>query len=332
MNDNSPSARGNRASTAAASALPTLAFNTTTARAASPCSSFSNSTVPKKNDQSVDHVEGDQSSLETEFQDSKTRVQRALLTVERSISRTRKEQEREILEIKEENQRLLKRLELTRELVCEGEVSLAKSERSSERAKEELSMLRTIVDEKVKNESTNIARERRERKKQKQAREQLDIVREKLKKISGMFNGDDDDDDDIDNDSEDDDDNTIISTTAKTIRTITEEEEAEKNTRVVEAEEAMKNKRLVKHLSNSLKNLEAVVLRERNYRKMANSEVELARTCVDEATASDAFMQTNADLKIAYARLTLAQFFLSKSTSSAANKNKSFDSSSTINA
>ena len=308
MNDNSPSARGNRASTAAASALPTLAFNTTTARAASPCSSFSNSTVPKKNDQSVDHVEGDQSSLETEFQDSKTRVQRALLTVERSISRTRKEQEREILEIKEENQRLLKRLELTRELVCEGEVSLAKSERSSERAKEELSMLRTIVDEKVKNESTNIARERRERKKQKQAREQLDIVREKLKKISGMFNGDDDDDDD----------NTIISTTAKTIRTITEEEEAEKNTRVVEAEEAMKNKRLVKHLSNSLKNLEAVVLRERNYRKMANSEVELARTCVDEATASDAFMQTNADLKIAYARLTRAQFFLSKSTSSAA--------------
>ena len=65
---------------------------------------------------------------------------------------------------------------------------------------------------------------------------------------------------------------------------------------------------LVKTLSKSVRNLESAVQKERSYRKMADAEVEKARKCIMNEVEGE-----NADLKIAAARLTKALSLLKHS-------------------
>ena len=71
------------------------------------------------------------------FHLSKSRVNDAVSTLEKTILETAKKRERELSEKKTLIDRLYERLELTREMVAEGEKQLTESEMKLQKAKEE---------------------------------------------------------------------------------------------------------------------------------------------------------------------------------------------------
>ena len=84
-----------------------------------------------------DGDDGKKTSLESHFHLSKSRVNDAVSTLEKTILETAKKRERELSEKKTLIDRLYERLELTREMVAEGEKQLTESEMKLQKAKEE---------------------------------------------------------------------------------------------------------------------------------------------------------------------------------------------------
>ena len=87
------------------------------------------------------------SSLESHFTLSKSRVNDAVETLEKNILENTRKRERELVEKKTLIDRLYERLELTREMVAEGEQTLTKCESKLRKTKEENEMLRKVLEE-----------------------------------------------------------------------------------------------------------------------------------------------------------------------------------------
>ena len=253
------------------------------------------------------------SSLESHFHLSKSRVNDAVSTLEKTILETAKKRERELSEKKTLIDRLYERLELTREMVAEGEKALTESEKKLQRAREENEMLRKVVEECTRKESTWKRKGEWQKRKAREARERVRECWASMDKVAVtcdvMVNGVNDDEVetvDFGEDIEED-----CGEPEKLSRELSEEETREekeneytkKNTSSSSSSSSSSSRiqSLVKTLSKSVRNLESAVQKERTYRKMADAEVEKARKCIMDEVDGE-----NADLKIAAARLTKA--------------------------
>ena len=116
---------------------------------------------------------GKKTSLESHFHLSKSRVNDAVSTLEKTILETAKKRERELSEKKTLIDRLYERLELTREMVAEGEKQLTESEMKLQKAKEENEMLRKVVEECTRKESTWKRKGEWHKRKAREARERV---------------------------------------------------------------------------------------------------------------------------------------------------------------
>ena len=253
------------------------------------------------------------SSLESHFTLSKSRVNDAVETLEKNILENTRKRERELVEKKTLIDRLYERLELTREMVAEGKQTLTKCESKLRKTKEENEMLRKVLEECKRKESTWKRKEERQRRKAKEAREtmrdcwvKMDKVAEACNEIAKSGNEEEEEEDALDGG---DDAKEVEQQKQESVARENENEEEDENKKEVNDIECAKKKyntphihSLVQSLSKSVRNLESAVQKERSYRKMADTEVELARRCVDEVGGG----LENADLKIAAARLTKA--------------------------
>ena len=255
------------------------------------------------------------SSLESHFTLSKSRVNDAVETLEKNILENTRKRERELVEKKTLIDRLYERLELTREMVAEGEQTLTKCESKLRKTKEENEMLRKVLEECKRKESTWKRKEERQRRKAKEAREtmrdcwvKMDKVAEACNEIAKSGNEEEEEEEEDALDGGDDA-KEVEQQKQESVARENENEEEDENKKEVNDIECAKKKyntphihSLVQSLSKSVRNLESAVQKERSYRKMADTEVELARRCVDEVGGG----LENADLKIAAARLTKA--------------------------
>jgi len=210
--------------------------------------------------------------------------------------------------------RLYERLELTREMVAEGEQTLTKCESKLRKTKEENEMLRKVLEECKRKESTWKRKEERQRRKAKEARETMRDCWVKMDKVEEACNemaksGNEEEEEEEDALDGGDDAKEVEQQKQESVARENENEEEDENKKEVNDIECAKKKyntphihSLVQSLSKSVRNLESAVQKERSYRKMADTEVELARRCVDEVGGG----LENADLKIAAARLTKA--------------------------
>ena len=254
------------------------------------------------------------SSLESHFTLSKSRVNDAVETLEKNILENTRKRERELVEKKTLIDRLYERLELTREMVAEGEQTLTKCESKLRKTKEENEMLRKVLEECKRKESTWKRKEERQRRKAKEARETMRDCWVKMDKVAEACNeiaksGNEEEEEEEDALDGGDDAKEVEQQKQETVARENENEEEDENKKEVNDIECAKKKyntphihSLVQSLSKSVRNLESAVQKERSYRKMADTEVELARRCVDEVGGG----LENADLKIAAARLTKA--------------------------
>ena len=250
------------------------------------------------------------SSLESHFTLSKSRVNDAVETLEKNILENTRKRERELVEKKTLIDRLYERLELTREMVAEGEQTLTKCESKLRKTKEENEMLRKVLEECKRKESTWKRKEERQRRKAEEAREtmrdcwvKMDKVAEACNEMAKSGNEEEDALDGGDDAKE------VEQQKQESVARENENEEEDENKKEVNDIECAKKKyntphihSLVQSLSKSVRNLESAVQKERSYRKMADTEVELARRCMDEIGGG----LENADLKIAAARLKKA--------------------------
>ena len=252
------------------------------------------------------------SSLESHFHLSKSRVNDAVSTLEKTILETAKKRERELSEKKTLIDRLYERLELTREMVAEGEKALTESEKKLQRAREENEMLRKVVEECTRKESTWKRKGEWQERKAREARERVRECWVSMDKVAvtcdAIVNGVDDDEVetvDFGEDIEED-----CGEREKLSRELGEEEAREekeneyakkKSSSSSSSSSSSRIQSLVKTLSKSVRNLESAVQKERTYRKMADAEVEKARKCIMDEVDGE-----KADLKIAAARLTKA--------------------------
>ena len=137
------------------------------------------------------------SSLESHFHLSKSRVNDAVSTLEKTILETAKKRERELSEKKTLIDRLYERLELTREMVAEGEKALTESEKKLQRAREENEMLRKVVEECTRKESTWKRKGEWQERKAREARERVRECWVSMDKVAvtcdAIVNGVDDD-------------------------------------------------------------------------------------------------------------------------------------------
>ena len=253
------------------------------------------------------------SSLESHFTLSKSRVNDAVETLEKNILENTRKQ-RELVEKKTLIDRLYERLELTREMVAEGEQTLTKCESKLRKTKEENEMLRKVLEECKRKESTWKRKEERQRRKAKEARETMRDCWVKMDKVAEACNeiaksGNEEEEEEEDALDGGDDAKEVEQQKQESVARENENEEEDENKKEVNDIECAKKKyntphihSLVQSLSKSVRNLESAVQKERSYRKMADTEVELARRCVDEVGGG----LENADLKIAAARLTKA--------------------------
>ena len=254
------------------------------------------------------------SSLESHFTLSKSRVNDAVETLEKNILENTRKRERELVEKKTLIDRLYERLELTREMVAEGEQTLTKCESKLRKTKEENEMLRKVLEECKRKESTWKRKEERQRRKAKEARETMRDCWVKMDKVAEACNeiaksGNEEEEEEEDALDGGDDAKEVEQQKQESVARENENEEEDENKKEVNDIECAKKKyntphihSLVQSLSKSVRNLESAVQKERSYRKMADTEVELARRCVDEVGGG----LENADLKIAAARLTKA--------------------------
>ena len=254
------------------------------------------------------------SSLESHFTLSKSRVNDAVETLEKNILENTRKRERELVEKKTLIDRLYERLELTREMVAEGEQTLTKCESKLRKTKEENEMLRKVLEECKRKESTWKRKEERQRRKAKEARETMRDCWVKMDKVAEACNeiaksGNEEEEEEEDALDGGDDAKEVEQQKQESVTRENENEEEDENKKEVNDIECAKKKyntphihSLVQSLSKSVRNLESAVQKERSYRKMADTEVELARRCVDEVGGG----LENADLKIAAARLTKA--------------------------
>ena len=254
------------------------------------------------------------SSLESHFTLSKSRVNDAVETLEKNILENTRKRERELVEKKTLIDRLYERLELTREMVAEGEQTLTKCESKLRKTKEENEMLRKVLEECQRKESTWKRKEERQRRKAKEARETMRDCWVKMDKVAEVCNeiaksGNEEEEEEEDALDGGDDAKEVEQQKQESVARENENEEEDENKKEVNDIECAKKKyntphihSLVQSLSKSVRNLESAVQKERSYRKMADTEVELARRCVDEVGGG----LENADLKIAAARLTKA--------------------------
>ena len=254
------------------------------------------------------------SSLESHFTLSKSRVNDAVETLEKNILENTRKRERELVEKKTLIDRLYERLELTREMVAEGEQTLTKCESKLRKTKEENEMLRKVLEECKRKESTWKRKEERQRRKAKEARETMRDCWVKMDKVAEACNeiaksGNEEEEEEEDALDGGDDAKEVEQQKQESVARENENEEEDENKKEVNDIECAKKKyntphihSLVQSLSRSVRNLESAVQKERSYRKMADTEVELARRCVDEVGGG----LENADLKIAAARLTKA--------------------------
>ncbi|CAL6373534.1 unnamed protein product [Bathycoccus prasinos] len=227
-------------------------------------------------------------TLESHFHLSKSRVNDAVSTLEKTILETAKKRERELSEKKTLIDRLYERLELTREMVAEGEKQLTESEMKLQKAKEENEMLRKVVEECTK-------------------KSQLALVCDAMVKGSdveevGVFDSVDD------NEEYDYGERQKLRKDDDEVNAAEEEKQNEYVTIPSNNTSSSRIQTLVKTLSKSVRNLESAVQKERSYRKMADAEVEKARKCIMNEVEGE-----NADLKIAAARLTKALSLLKHS-------------------
>tara|TARA_B100001540_G_scaffold185770_1_gene163808 strand:- start:2492 stop:3247 length:756 start_codon:yes stop_codon:yes gene_type:complete len=236
-------------------------------------------------------------------------------TLEKNILENTRKRERELVEKKTLIDRLYERLELTREMVAEGEQTLTKCESKLRKTKEENEMLRKVLEECKRKESTWKRKEERQRRKAKEAREtmrdcwvKMDKVAEACNEIAKSGNEEEEEEEEDALDGGDDA-KEVEQQKQESVARENENEEEDENKKEVNDIECAKKKyntphihSLVQSLSKSVRNLESAVQKERSYRKMADTEVELARRCVDEVGGG----LENADLKIAAARLTKA--------------------------
>ena len=254
------------------------------------------------------------SSLESHFTLSKSRVNDAVETLEKNILENTRKRERELVEKKTLIDRLYERLELTREMVAEGEQTLTKCESKLRKTKEENEMLRKVLEECKRKESTWKRKEERQRRKAKEARETMRDCWVKMDKVAEACNeiaksGNEEEEEEEDALDGGDDAKEVEQQKQESVARENENEEEDENKKEVNDIECAKKKyntphihSLIQSLSKSVRNLESAVQKERSYRKMADTEVELARRCVDEVGGG----LENADLKIAAARLTKA--------------------------
>ena len=254
------------------------------------------------------------SSLESHFTLSKSRVNDAVETLEKNILENTRKRERELVEKKTLIDRLYERLELTREMVAEGEQTLTKCESKLRKTKEENEMLRKVLEECKRKESTWKRKEERQRRKAKEARETMRDCWVKMDKVAEACNeiaksGNEEEEEEEDALDGGDDAEEVEQQKQESVARENENEEEDENKKEVNDIECAKKKyntphihSLIQSLSKSVRNLESAVQKERSYRKMADTEVELARRCVDEVGGG----LENADLKIAAARLTKA--------------------------
>jgi len=246
------------------------------------------------------------SSLESHFHLSKSRVNDAVCTLKKTILETAKKRERELLEKKTLIDRLYERLELTREMVAEGEKQLTELQK----AKEENEMLRKVVEECTRNESTWKRKGEWHKRKAREARERVrecwvnmdkvtlvcdEMVKESDVEEVGVF------DSVGDNEEYDYGERQKLRKDDDEVNAAEEEKQNEYVTKPSNNTSSSRIQTLVKTLSKSVRNLESAVQKERSYRKMADAEVEKARKCIMNEVEGE-----NADLKIAAARLTKA--------------------------
>ena len=246
------------------------------------------------------------SSLESHFHLSKSRVNDAVCTLEKTILETPKKRERELLEKKTLIDRLYERLELTREMVAEGEKQLTELQK----AKEENEMLRKVVEECTRKESTWKRKGEWHKRKAREARERVrecwvnmdkvtlvcdEMVKESDVEEVGVF------DSVGDNEEYDYGERQKLRKDDDEVNAAEEEKQNEYVTKPSNNTSSSRIQTLVKTLSKSVRNLESAVQKERSYRKMADAEVEKARKCIMNEVEGE-----NADLKIAAARLTKA--------------------------
>jgi len=246
------------------------------------------------------------SSLESHFHLSKSRVNDAVCTLEKTILETAKKRERELLEKKTLIDRLYERLELTREMVAEGEKQLTELQK----AKEENEMLRKVVEECTRKESTWKRKGEWHKRKAREARERVrecwvnmdkvtlvcdEMVKESDVEEVGVF------DSVGDNEEYDYGERQKLRKDDDEVNAAEEEKQNEYVTKPSNNTSSSRIQTLVKTLSKSVRNLESAVQKERSYRKMADAEVEKARKCIMNEVEGE-----NADLKIAAARLTKA--------------------------
>ena len=235
------------------------------------------------------------SSLESHFTLSKSRVNDAVETLEKNILENTRKRERELVEKKTLIDRLYERLELTREMVAEGEQTLTKCESKLRKTKEENEMLRKVLEESKRKESTWKRKEERQRRKAEEAREtmrdcwvKMDKVAEACNEMAKSGNEEEDALDGGDDAKE------VEQQKQESVARENENEEEDENKKEVNDIECAKKKyntphihSLVQSLSKSVRNLESAVQKERSYRKIGGG-------------------LENADLKIAAARLTKA--------------------------
>jgi len=253
------------------------------------------------------------SSLESHFHLSKSRVNDAVCTLKKTILETAKKRERELLEKKTLIDRLYERLELTREMVAEGEKQLTELQK----AKEENEMLRKVVEECTRKESTWKRKGEWHKRKAREARERVrecwvnmdkvalvcdEMVKESDVEEVGVF------DSVGDNEEYDYGERQKLRKDDDEVNAAEEEKQNEYVTKPSNNTSSSRIQTLVKTLSKSVRNLESAVQKERSYRKMADAEVEKARKCIMNEVEGE-----NADLKIAAARLTKALSLLKHS-------------------
>ena len=264
-----------------------------------------------------DGDDGKKTSLESHFHLSKSRVNDAVSTLEKTILETAKKRERELSEKKTLIDRLYERLELTREMVAEGEKQLTESEMKLQKAKEENEMLRKVVEECTRKESTWKRKGEWHKRKAREARERVRECWVNMDKVAlvcdEMVKGSDVEEvgafDSVDDNEEYD--YGERQKLRKDDDEVNAEEEEKQNEYVTKPSNNTSSSRiqtLVQALSKSVRNLESAVQKERSYRKMADAEVEKARKCIMNEVEGE-----NADLKIAAARLTKALSLLKHS-------------------
>ena len=280
----------------------------------SPHATTTTTTLPSFSSQKEKTSSSSSSSLESHFTLSKSRVNDAVETLEKNILENTRKRERELVEKKTLIDRLYERLELTREMVAEGEQTLTKCESKLRKTKEENEMLRKVLEECKRKESTWKRKEERQRRKAKEARETMRDCWVKMDKVAEACNeiaksGNEEEEEEEDALDGGDDAEEVEQQKQESVARENENEEEDENKKEVNDIECAKKKyntphihSLVQSLSKSVRNLESAVQKERSYRKMADTEVELARRCVDEVGGG----LENADLKIAAARLTKA--------------------------